>query len=156
MDYPARIIPLEEIGTDPIRLKALSVKHRQGYDASWYADYGKDETVYDPQGYQAPPLDGVWASAPYLHNGSVPTLWHLLHPEERPSIWRRPDNDAYDEEKVGLAIEALDRLPSKLRGDIRREYFDTSVRGKSAAGHEYPNGLGESEKRALLEYLKTL
>ena len=156
MDYPARIIPLEEIGTDPIRLKALSVKHRQGYDESWYADYGKDETVYDPQGYQAPPLDGVWASAPYLHNGSVPTLWHLLHPEERPSIWRRPDNDAYDKEKVGLAIEALDRLPSKLRGDIRREYFDTSVRGKSAAGHEYPNGLGESEKRALLEYLKTL
>ncbi len=98
----------------------------------------------------------MWASAPYLHNGSVPTLWHLLHPEERPSIWRRPDNDAYDEEKVGLAIASLDRLPSELRGDIRREYFDTSVRGKSAAGHEYPKGLSKSEKKALLEYLKTL
>ncbi|MDG2012879.1 MAG: c-type cytochrome, partial [Pirellulaceae bacterium] len=81
MDYPSRIIPLDEIGTDPIRLKALSVKHRQGYHESWYANYGKDDIVHEPQGYQAPPLDGVWASAPYLHNGSVPTLWHLLHPE---------------------------------------------------------------------------
>ncbi len=154
--YPSRIVPIEEIGTDPVRLRSLSVEHRQGYHESWYANYTADETVVDPGGYQAPPLDGVWASAPYFHNGSVPTLWHILNPDQRPRIWRRPDNDAYDQQKVGLAIEALEKLPAGLRGDLRREYFDSSVRGKSAAGHDYPARLSDQQRNQLLEYLKTL
>jgi mono/diheme cytochrome c family protein len=155
-DYPARIIPIEDVGTDRVRLDALTPEHRRGYHECWFARYGKDDTIMDPAGYQAPPLDGIWASASYFHNGSVPTLWHLLHPKQRPVIWRRPDNDAYDFEKVGLQVEILETLPSSLRGDVRREYFDTRVRGKSAAGHDYPERLTESEKRAVLEYLKTL
>lgn len=154
--YPSRIVPIEEIGTDPIRLRALSPSHRQGYHASWYANYGKDETLLEPEGYQAPPLDGIWASAPYFHNGSVPTLWGVLNPKQRPEIWFRPDNDGYDASHVGLKVEELDQLPNDLRGDIRRLYFDTRVRGKSAAGHHYPDALSEAEKKAVLEYLKTL
>lgn len=154
--YPSRIVPIEEIGTDPIRLKALSPNHRRGYHESWYANYGADETRFEPEGYQAPPLDGLWASAPYFHNGSVPTLWHLLNPAQRPKIWYRPDNDGYDSSRVGLEVEELTELPRDLRGDIRRKYFDTEVRGKSAAGHNYPDALSAKEKEALLEYLKTL
>lgn len=154
--YPARIVPIDEVRTDRVRLDALTVEHRRGYDESWYAHYGTDETIHDPSGYQAPPLDGVWASAPYFHNGSVPTLWHVLNPDQRPAIWRRPDNDAYDQDKVGLMVESLARLPDNLRGDIRREYFDTSVAGKSATGHDYPARLSDEQKKALLEYLKTL
>lgn len=154
--YPARIVPLEDIGTDPIRLRALSPQHRRGYHESWYANYGQDETHFEPEGYQAPPLDGVWASAPYFHNGSVPTLWHVLNPTERPKIWYRPDNDAYDASRVGLKVKELTDLPSDLRGDIRRKYFDTQVRGKSSAGHDYPDALNAEEKKVLLEYLKTL
>lgn len=154
--YPSRIVPLKEIGTDPVRLSALSVEHRRGYHESWNANHGKDSTEFDPKGYQAPPLHGVWASAPYFHNGSVPTLWHVLNPKQRPTIWWRPDNDAYDHKKMGLAVESLEVLPKDLRGDVRRKYFDTSVAGKSAAGHDYPSRLSEQEKQQLLEYLKTL
>jgi mono/diheme cytochrome c family protein len=75
--YPNRRVPLDEIGTDPVRLTALSVEGRQKYAQSWFAhagDIAEQVTVTDPGGYVAPPLDGVWASAPYFHNGSVPTL----------------------------------------------------------------------------------
>ena len=121
-------------------------------------DYGRDETITDPGGYVAPPLDGVWATAPYFHNGSVPTLWHVLHPDERPRVWRRDrGGDGYDRDRIGLAIEELKAAPRGLADvSARREVFDTSQRGKSAAGHEYPDALTEEEKLAVLEYLKTL
>ena len=106
--------------------------------------------------YVAPPLDGIWASAPYLHNGSVPTLWHLMHPARRPTVWRRTPA-GYDETRVGLEVEELENLPSgKVPPARRRTYFDTRKPGKSAAGHDFPDALTEDEKAAVLEYLKTL
>jgi cytochrome c peroxidase len=107
-------------------------------------------------GYVAPPLDGIWASAPYFHNGSVPTLWHLLHSDQRPVVWKRTE-DGYDQNKVGLEIETFDKIPANVKANThRRRYFDTKLPGKSAAGHTFPNVLDEDQKRDLLEYLKTL
>jgi cytochrome c5 len=157
--YPNLRIPLDEIGTDPVRLTALPPKGRQKYAESWFAHAGESQeqqTVIDPDGYVAPPLDGIWASAPYLHNGSVPTLWHLLHPEERPTLWRRT-TEAMDAEKIGLTVETVDRIPlTQTDIAIRREYFDTRKFGKSNSGHTFPDLLSASEKIAVLEYLKTL
>jgi mono/diheme cytochrome c family protein len=157
--YPNRRIPMEEIGTDPVRLFALTEAGRAKYAESWFAhagEEGEQQTVTNPDGYVAPPLDGVWASAPYFHNGSVPTLWHVLHPEARPSIWRRI-SDAMDEEKIGLQIETIEKVPLVgIDVAVRRSYFDTNRRGKSKAGHDFPARLDESERRAVLEYLKTL
>jgi mono/diheme cytochrome c family protein len=154
--YPERIVPIDEIGTDRARLDALSVEGRQRYDQSWFADYGQKDTIVDPGGYVAPPLDGIWSTAPYLHNGSVPTLWHLLHANERPIVWSRSE-DGYDQTNVGLQIEAFDRLPAAVTTDAaRHRYFDTRRFGKSATGHTFPESLDEAEKRAVLEYLKTL
>ncbi|MCE9552115.1 MAG: cytochrome c, partial [Planctomycetes bacterium] len=155
--------PLDKVGTDSVRLTALTPAHRSSYAASWFNEFGRQPVDADPAGYVAPPLSGIWASAPYLHNGSVPTLWHLMHSSERPVVWRRtPEGreqeiEGYDREKVGLMIESLDQVPataSSLRQ--RREYFDTQQHGKRAAGHTFPEQLSESEKRAVLEYLKTL
>ncbi len=91
--YPNRRIPLDEIGTDPVRLRALTVAGRQKYARQLVracaVNQTVQETIVDPDGYVAPPLDGVWASPPYFHNGSVPTLWHVLNPSERPTVWRR-------------------------------------------------------------------
>lgn len=155
--YPNRLVPIEEIGTDRARLDALSVAARERYAQSWFGEYGEQDTRLNPGGYVAPPLDGVWASAPYFHNGSVPTLWHVLHPTERPTIWRRRSEDGYDQEKVGLEIEIVDKIPTAaLLSSERREYFDTRRFGKSAAGHDFPDALTPEEKRAVLEYLKTL
>lgn len=157
--YPNRMVPLEEIGTDPVRLKALTVEGRRRYAKSWFAHGGESdeqETIIDPEGYVAPPLDGVWASAPYFHNGSVPTLWHVLNPSERPAIWRRT-SEAMDEEKVGLTIEEVDQVPADGGDSVfRRSFFDTRKFGKGRGGHDYPETLSEAEKVAVLEYLKTL
>lgn len=157
--YPNRSVPLDQIGTDPVRLTALSVEGRKRYADSWFAHAGDDDqqdTLIDPDGYVAPPLDGIWASAPYFHNGSVPTLWHVLHPSERPTVWR-PKSQAMDPARVGLAIETATKVPlTEPDVAIRRTYFDSRRFGKSNAGHDYPDQLTESEKSAVLEYLKTL
>ncbi len=154
--HPERLIPIDEIGTDRVRLDALTKANRAGYGASWFAHYGEQETWSDPQGYVAPPLDGVWASAPYFHNGSVPTLWHVLNPTDRPVVWRRTAEEL-DEERVGLQVETLDEVPRRI-GDaaLKRSYFDTRVAGKSAAGHDFSLELTAEERLAVLEYLKTL
>ena len=70
--YPNKIIPLEKIGTDPARFNGLSDQLVAHYNSTWLGAEYPVETKR--VGYQAPPLDGIWASAPYLHNGSVPTL----------------------------------------------------------------------------------
>jgi mono/diheme cytochrome c family protein len=154
--YEQQTIALDEIGTDPVRLKSLTPRHRQWMKEGWVSRFGDDPVEVDPAGYVAPPLDGIWASAPYFHNGSVPTLWHVLHPNARPVVWKRTE-DGYDRGKVGLEVETFDKLPASVKfPSHRRRYFDTKLPGKSAAGHTFPNVLDEDEKRELLEYLKTL
>jgi cytochrome c553 len=158
--YPDRVIPIEEVGTDRVRLDSLTAKERADLTTSWFGHFGADGRELGdrtaPTGYVAPPLDGVWATAPYFHNGSVPTLWHVLHFAERPVVWRRTPT-GYDDARVGLEVEELaDLPPGRLRSSDRRTFFDTRKPGKSAAGHDFPDALTEDEKTAILEYLKTL
>ena len=96
--------------------------------------------------YRARPLDGVWASAPYLHNGSVPTLKDLLMPvAQRPTRFYvgTPEFDP-----VGVGFVQDQRPHSVL--------LDTRVAGNSNSGHEYGTSLSETDKLALIEYLKSL
>jgi hypothetical protein len=139
-----------------VRLDALTPTHRDAYGQSWFADFGRKANSNDPGGYVAPPLDGIWASSPYFHNGSVPTLWHMLHPGQRPVVWKRSATE-YDRERVGWQTQTFDQLPADItEGWQKREYFDTRAFGKSATGHEFPEALTEEDKRTVLEYLKTL
>jgi mono/diheme cytochrome c family protein len=102
--------------------------------------------------YAGLPLDGVWATAPYLHNNSVPTLRDLLKPaQDRPTVFRVGHRD-YDPQNVGYV------QPTDLLGVDPLEVFDTRDAGNSNAGHEGPafgtDGLTEDDVDALLEYLK--
>jgi mono/diheme cytochrome c family protein len=154
--YPEKRVPLEIAGTDETRLKGMPAAHRRFYRESWFGEYGKLEVVEEPDGYVAPPLDGIWASAPYFHNGAVPTLWHVLHPDKRPAVWQRSE-DGYDQKRVGLEVTELEKLPDEVKlGEDKRRYFNTKLSGKSAGGHLFPDELSEEEKGAVLEYLKTL
>lgn len=154
--YPELMVDIEEVGTDDARLKGMPAEHRRFMRDSWLGNYGKHDVVEEPPGYVAPPLNGVWASAPYFHNGSVPTLWHVLHHDARPVVWRRTE-DGYDQSRVGLEVAEFDALPAEATDAIsKRRYFDTNIRGKSAAGHTFPDQLSADEKQAVLEYLKTL
>jgi hypothetical protein len=96
--------------------------------------------------YKARPLNGIWATAPYLHNGSVPTLWDLLSPtDERPQVFYVGSRD-FDAEKVGITT-------TEGPGTFR---FDTSIQGNWRNGHEFGTSLPAQQKKDLLEYLKTL
>ena len=95
--------------------------------------------------YKARPLNGIWAVAPYLHNGSVPTLDALLSPEDsaRPSeFWM--GSKQYDPVKVGYD-------GSEIPGAT---LFDTTMPGNSNQGHLYGTNLSSEDKLDLLEYLK--
>jgi mono/diheme cytochrome c family protein len=154
--YPGVVVDIDDIKTDSVRFEGFTVYDREVYRDSWYADFGADETIVEPRGYLAPPLHGIWASAPYFHNGSVPTLFHVLNPQTRPVVWKR-DGNQYDTENVGLKFIPFDRVPAgAVRSDQRREYFNSNKAGKSRLGHDYPDRLSQAEKKALLEYLKTL
>ena len=148
-------VQLGEVGTDPLRLTAVSKENREWDNTTWLQYDGKYPVWLESKGYLAPPLDGVWASAPYFHNGAAPTLWAVMNPNARPKVWKRTEN-GYDAEKVGLEVEVLDAVPEGLSERVRRMYYDTSHVGNSAAGHDFPDILDDEEKRAVIEYLKTL
>jgi RoxA-like, cytochrome c-like len=154
--YPNKVVELDVIGTDPARAKAPSALLVAHYNKSWFGEfYPADEKM---TGYQAPPLDGVWATAPYLHNGSVPTLANLLDSETRPHRFLRPPStsfDHYDQVKVGWKAEEMDEAPDHDSQELRR-YFDSSRFGLNNAGHTFGDHLDDPERRALIEYLKTL
>jgi hypothetical protein len=169
--YPDRIVAIDVVDTDRVRYDALTDIDRAKLNQSWFGHFG-DGWAADgidgpevrrresPAGYVAPPLDGVWATAPFFHNGSVPTLWHVLHPDRRPAVWKRSPT-GYDRERVGLEVEELDAVPrqgaaGRLTAAERRRHFDTSRPGKSGGGHDFADVLDEEEKTAVLEYLKTL
>lgn len=233
----AHLSSLEVIGTDRARVDMLTTSLRQGWDTSYWAypdgvpgyvppeekDY-LTETIDDlfpnrptgvcgwekRQGYQAPPLYGIWATAPYFHNGSVPTIEAVLNSEKRQEIWQRQLREdtgivgfdqslstGYDFEAVGWKhyelgcdslpgdplfncnplrdegpsmyqimtnflydmvsytgiLAAVDPTPNALD---RRLVFDTRILGNSNSGHEFSDALTDTERKAIIEYLKTL
>ena len=116
-------------------------------------------------GYSSPPLDGLWLRAPYLHNGSVPTLRDLLNPpEERPKVFYR-GYDVYDFDirLSGVARNPANGFPARLLGFIsdgaeaeRLGFkYDTTKRGNGNQGHDYGTNLVQKEVDDLLEFLKT-
>jgi hypothetical protein len=118
--------------------------------ASLTGAFGLKATTPARGSYESRVLRGIWAAAPYLHNGSVPTLTELLKPaSERVTAFKI--GSAYDLETVGLAIEQTtftQVLQTTDCGDLDS--------GNSRCGHEFGTALSPSQKKALLEYLKTL
>lgn len=240
------IAPIEQIRTDPQRLRGFTKALLETMSTSWFSypegspgymspeqkdpvtERADDYYVFTPGkrpkgactwqgtmpedavGYLAPPLHGVWATAPYLHNGSVPDVWSLLKPDERPAMWRRqltagPGTEhgldtsaaAYDNERMGwkyqvmscsangvpyfscepagvptafsTQVDFINALPGSLNSlgyqttpAIGREavearkIFNTHQFAKSNKGHDFTRVLTDQERRALIEYLKTL
>jgi hypothetical protein len=94
--------------------------------------------------YKARPLNGVWATAPYLHNGSVRTLAELLEPAAKRANKFHVGSRTFDSDGVGFI------------NDTAMPEFDTSATGNGNGGHEYGADLKPEEKKDLLQYLKSL
>jgi cytochrome c peroxidase len=101
-------------------------------------------------GYESRVLEGIWATAPYLHNGSVPTLAELLKPPAE-RVGAFGIGPAYDPVNVGLAVEQ-----PKFNYVLKTTDCSERNSGNSRCGHDFGTALSADEKRALLEYLKTL
>jgi endo-cleaving rubber dioxygenase len=240
------IAPIEQIRTDPERLRGFTPALLELMSTSWFSypegapgyvspddksplqERLDDLLIFTPGarppgactwqgfdeshaiGYLTPPLHGVWATAPYLHNGAVPDIWSVLDPDQRPQVWRRqlstgPGSergfdtglDAYDHDRLGwkhevlscadggvpylscapeaplsaftAVVEFINRLPGSLnsvgyvvappmnRQTVEaRKVFNGFGFAKSPGGHDFTRALNDAERRALIEYLKTL
>ncbi|HMJ12008.1 MAG TPA: hypothetical protein VK524_11375 [Polyangiaceae bacterium] len=207
----AHVVPLHVIDTDAARMRSLNEGLKQNMKWTWWA-YGTVDTpgkcfgVVEPAGYLAPPLYGVWATAPYFHNGSVPNVWEVLKASDRKQIWRRvsapkPANApnavmgydtnlarAYDPGKLGWKYDTLDcgipllqpaldcapgaaetnpasifwftwnieGAPSTPAALEDRKIYNTHKYSQGNHGHEFTQVLTDAERRAIIEYLKTL
>lgn len=151
--FPDLIVPISEVGTDPLRAQRFGNAEATALNTSWFGDPPLKATG----GYLAPPLIGVWARPPYFHNGSVPDLLGVLDPSKRPTRWRRlgPESEHYDTERVGLRYEEINTAtdPNTREG---RLIYDTTREGMSNTGHFYGASLSEARRADLLEYLRGL
>ena len=111
-------------------------------------------------GYQAPPLDGVWATAPYFHNASVPTVYHVLNSKARPKRFTPRsggEKEDYDPVKLGLRFTAVVEAPAPAPpARERRQVYDTTLPGAVTRATRSAMALSEAERAAVIEYLKTL
>jgi hypothetical protein len=150
-----------DVGTDGARLRLVSGAFIDAFNHSPLAAEGALQTS---SGYAATPLTGVWANYPYLHNGSVPTLHHLLGPvSERPRIFHVMAARRLDRQRVGQplvaerALESLSQTELFMRFGASRDWFNTTRPGAGNGGHDFWSRIGsDANRRALIEYLKTL
>ncbi|HEY6878278.1 MAG TPA: hypothetical protein VI299_09665 [Polyangiales bacterium] len=146
--YPNLVIRHDDVGTDPSLATDNWVNQAtvDWFKDSFYAGENRQSWMEQLPGYYAPPLDGVWATAPFFHNGSVPTLDGVIDPKKRPTNWSSAMGDAdYDLDRLGWKFN-VNGVPG----------FDTTTPGNSNKGHVYGASLSETDQKALLEYLKTL
>ena len=150
------IIPIDLIGTDRRRFDSYTPKLNQ-----LFLDMGNGkpwdlQAMQKTAGYANRPLDGLWARGPYLHNGSVPTIWDLLTPAAernggQPTF--RVGHGVINQNDLGIQadVATLDGRETAV--------FDTRLAGNSNAGHTgpaYGTDLPDEDKKALIAYLKTL
>jgi cytochrome c peroxidase len=148
-----QVTHIDEIRTDRHRLDSYSPELAANQNLL-YAGYPDERFRHFRKtfGYANHPLDGLWLRAPFLHNGSVPTLRDLLKPAaQRPRTFHR-GYDVYDPKNVGFVSDVASE---KTRTYFR---FDTTLPGNGNFGHEgraYGTELAAGDKDALIEFLKT-
>lgn len=148
--YFGKVVPIDEIGTDRERFDTWQQEHADATNRV-AKEMGVDrKNMVKDVGYASQPLDGIWLRAPYLHNGSVPTLRALLErPERRPRQFYR-GCDIYDPVDMGFVSDGASSACPRVFA------FDTGLRGNGNGGHLYGTDLGAEEKDQLIEYMKTL
>jgi mono/diheme cytochrome c family protein len=150
--YPNLLVPGSLIKTDSFLYKSnySTAEFLGWFNNSWFTQ-GENPARLEPyNGYIAPPLDGIWITGPYLHNGSVPTLDALLNSKTRPRYWSRNfEQPVIDQEKGGWQYQTHDQPGGTT-------VYNTDLRGYGNYGHYFGDKLTAAERKAVIEYLKTL
>jgi hypothetical protein len=149
-----RVEPIGDLGTDPERIREFIPELERSLNTlgtrQWRLRHFRVQS-----GYVNVLLDGIWLRAPYLHNGSVPTVRDLLEPPSmRPRLFCR-GSDVYDWARLGFRSTT-----SKVNGRDAcppgQFLYDTTVAGNGNQGHSYGTKLDAAAKDALVEFLKTM
>ena len=150
--YPNLLIPGSVIQTDSMLYQSnfSNPQFLDWFSKSWFRTGERPAELVPFKGYIAPPLDGIWITAPYFHNGSVPTLEAVLNSKKRPAYWSRDFNKPeYDISNPGWKYAVSDK-------QYTRSTYNTTLPGYSNKGHYFGDSLPDDERKAILEYLKTL
>lgn len=170
---------VKNVGTDPEYIKVLQtfkILQEKGLALKtfWKNSPELAADIHIPQalGYIAPPLDGIWASAPYFHNGSVPTIYHVLNSKARPTVWARENSNpfTYNFEEVGLTYTNVamsrseylkkqsmySKKPLEKDAIFFRSIYDSRGYGRSNQGHYFGDSLNDEERFEIIEFLKSL
>jgi mono/diheme cytochrome c family protein len=151
-DYPNLLIPESIIKTDSMLFQSnyQTPQFVDWFNTSWFAQGDHPARLEPFSGYIAPPLDGIWITAPYLHNGSVPDLEGVLNSKARPRYWSRDfDNPQYEYKNPGWKYTVSDSATGP-------NVYNTDLPGYGNYGHYFGDQLSEKERKAIIEYLKTL
>jgi hypothetical protein len=150
--YPNLLIPQSIIQTDSL-LQSSNYSNPQfvnWFNNSWFSSGDHPAKLVPFNGYIAPPLDGIWITAPYLHNGSVPTLEAVLNSSLRPAYWSRDfSKPQYDYENPGWKFSVHVQPTDKT-------VYNTRLPGYGNYGHYFGDKFTNTERKAVIEYLKTL
>ncbi len=150
--YPNLLVPASIIKTDSLLFKSnyQNPQFIEWFNNSWFAQGEHAAKLNPSNGYVAPPLDGVWITAPYLHNGSVPSLEGVINSKIRPTYWGKDfKKPFYDIEKLCWKYTTYDAPMSK-------NIYNTKLAGYNNQGHYFGDSLSDKERKELIEYLKTL
>lgn len=151
-EYPNLVVPESIIKTDSL-LFSSNYQNPQlvnWFNNSWFSKGDHPAKLVPTNGYVAPPLDGVWVTSPYLHNGSVPTIEAVLNSQLRPTYWSRDFNHPqYDYNKLGWVYEQKAQAGNNT-------VYNTTLKGYGNYGHYFGDKLTDDERKAVVEYLKTL
>jgi hypothetical protein len=146
------LIPESIIGTDSFLFKANQQNKIfiDWFNKSWFSQGTHPSRLVPSAAYIAPPLDGIWITAPYLHNGSVPTIEAVLNSKLRPKYWSRDfDKPEYDYQHLGWKYQLRDTTEGK-------KVYNTTLPGYGNYGHYFGDDLSDDDRKAVIEYLKTL
>ena len=150
--YPNLLIPASTIQTDPLLYSAnySAPQFVNWFNKSWFTTGDHPAKLVPFIGYIAPPLDGIWITAPYFHNGSVPNLEAVLNSKVRPKYWTRDfDHPVYDYENIGWQYKEETQSGGSST-------YNTTIAGFGNQGHYFGDKLTNKERKAVIEYLKTL
>lgn len=156
--YPDKIVPADEVGTDPAR--AVNFGPDEAAYVNAFAEGfipGAGLDLESTGGYLAPPLVGIWARAPYFHSASVPDLAGVIDSSARPEVWTRTGSAEADYDPVTVGWKYT--VPSDPMDASTREgrrIHDASRPGLSNDGHPFGDALSDAERADLLAYLVTL
>jgi len=154
--YPNTLVDISVVGTDSSLIDFIFGDGSAYIDWFNQSPFGQQAKAVPSRGYVAPPLDGIWSTAPFLHNGSVPTIRAVLDSTTRPNLWQHRDRSSTSEASYNQTDLGWHFVEPAADAGADSWTYDTNRPGYANHGHVFGDSLSADQRDAVIEYLKTL